>query len=366
MDTTELRETLEKTGLTQYEADAYITIVELGSAPATEISNACDVPQARIYDVLRNLERKGYIETYEEGSLHARAHDPDEVVDNLTSFAETAETAASEIRDRWERPTVENHRVSVLRPLSSIYDRVQETVEKADNELQIAVTLKQYRKVKQTLSEAYDRGVVVKLAITPAVDDDPLPSKLNLDFEGVATEVRVRELPTPLVVIADRMHVCYAPEETAHPSQEYGILVNDYSLSRMFDWYFQTALWETWKPAYSEHDGGVSSVYTDARACIDAIAPVLEAGGSVILSVQGQRREDGSAVELTGRVTDLNYVESPEEGKLLSSFAEAATITLETPEETVTVGGWGALIEDIEGRRFIVEAIESPEATTSS
>ncbi|POG54257.1 TrmB family transcriptional regulator [Haloferax marisrubri] len=362
MDTIELRETLEKTGLTQYEADAYITIVELGSAPATEISNACDVPQARIYDVLRNLERKGHIETYEEGSLHARAHDPEEVVDSLTSFADTAKSAASEIQERWERPTVQNHRVSVLRPLSSIYDRVQETVEKANNEVQIAVTLEQYRKVKEVLAAAHERGVVVKLAITPAVDDDPLPSKLNFDFDGIATEVRVRELPTPLVVISDRMHVCYAPEEAAHPSQEYGILVNDYSLSRMFDWYFQTALWETWQPTYSEHDGGVSSIYTDARECIDDIAPVLQAGGTVILSVQGQRRDDGSAVELTGRVSDLDYVVSPEEGKLLSSFAEPATITLETPEETLTVGGWGALIEDIEGRRFIVEAIESPDA----
>ncbi|KTG09058.1 hypothetical protein AUR64_14750 [Haloprofundus marisrubri] len=360
MDTDQLRATLERTGLTQYEAEAYIATVELGSAPATEIADACGVPQARIYDVLRNLESEGYIETYQQGSLHARAHDPAAVVDDLQAYAETVTSAATEIRERWERPTVENHRVSVLKPLSSIFDRAREALEDAENELQATLTPAQFELFRPALSAAVDRGVVVKLTLTPeasgGADDIDIDS---FDFAGVATEVRHRTLPTPFLVLADRTHVCFAPEAPLHPNHEYGVLVNDYSLSRIFDAHFQTAFWETWEPVYSARDGTLPATYTNIRECIDDIYDEFQAGRDVTLTVFGQSRTGREKRELTGRVVDVNYVASDgDAGPLLSSFVEAATLELDTGEEVVSVGGWGALVEDIEGQRFIVERIE--------
>ncbi|WP_224448705.1 TrmB family transcriptional regulator [Haloprofundus salilacus] len=358
MDTDQLRSTLERTGLTQYEADAYIATVELGSAPATEIADACGVPQARIYDVLRNLESDGYIETYQQGSLHARAHDPSAVVGDLQAYAETVTNAAAEIRDRWERPTVENHRVSVLKPLSSIFDRAREAIEDAENELQLALTPAQFDLFRDVLSAAVDRGVVVKLTLTPESSGDSVDER-EFAFAGVATEVRLRTLPTPFLVLADRIHVCFAPEAPLHPNHEYGVLVNDYSLSRVFDSHFQTAFWETWEPLYSARDGSLPATYTNIRECIRDIHDDVEAGRKVTLTVTGQDRTGRQKRELTGRVADVNYVAGDgDAGPLLSSFVEAATLELDTGDEVVSVGGWGALVEDIEGQRFVVGKIE--------
>ncbi|WP_117594524.1 MULTISPECIES: TrmB family transcriptional regulator [Haloprofundus] len=358
MDTDQLRSTLERTGLTQYEAEAYIATVELGSAPATEIADASGVPQARIYDVLRNLESDGYIETYQQGSLHARAHDPAAVVDDLQAYAETVTSAAAEIRDRWERPTVENHRVSVLKPLSSIFDRAHEAIEAAENELQLAVTPPQYDRFRDALAAAVDRGVVVKLVLTPEQSADATVDDRVFDFAGVATEVRLRTLPTPFLVLADRTHVCFAPEAPLHPNHEYGVLVNDYSLSRIFDAHFQTAFWETWETLYSARDGSLPATYTNIRECIRDVYEDVEAGREVTLTVIGQNRTGREKRELTGRVVDVNYVASEgDAGPLLSSFVEAATLELDTGDEVVSVGGWGALVEDIEGQRFVVEKI---------
>ncbi|XVH32489.1 TrmB family transcriptional regulator [Haloferacaceae archaeon DSL9] len=352
----DLRETLEKTGMTQYEADAYITVLELGSAPATAIADACSVPQARIYDVLRELEGEGCIETYQDGSLHARARDPADVQKRLERHADTVAVAAAEIEKRWNQPTVENHRVSVVKPLSAIYERAREVIDDAENELLLAVTPETLAPCRDRLAEAVDRGVVVKLALTPDDADEHPADPPAIDFSGIATEVRYRRLPTPFLVIGDKTRVRYAPEMTLHAAHEYGVLVNDYSLSRVFDWYFQTALWKSWEPIYSVRTDG-PAVYTSIRECIDHIESLAETGETVPLTVIGQERGTQQTREWTGNVIGYESFQLEwERVTPLESFVEEATIELDVDGERYTVGGWGALVEDIEGERFVVGA----------
>ena len=353
MNTDTLRSTLEDVGLTQYEAKAYVTVLELGSASATEIADASDVPQARVYEVLRNLEGEGYVETYEQGSLHARARDPADVVERLDSYAETVSTAGEELEDRWEEPKVENHRVSVIRPVSSVYDRAREHIADARNELEIAMTPDRFESFRDDLAAAFERGVIVKVTLTGV---KTLP---DIDFEGTVTEVRHRRLPTPFLVLSDRMSASFTPEETPHPSQEYGLLVNDYSLSRMFDWYFQTAFWEPWPLVYSIRDERSPRTYTNIRECIRAILSEFEAGKQIFMTIYGQSRQDGSDREVTGEVIDITYTPGKGDGPALASFTDEAVLTLETPDGTVSVGGWGAMLEDIEAHRFVIEGIET-------
>jgi sugar-specific transcriptional regulator TrmB len=54
---------LQDLGLTSYEIKAYATLVQYGPMTAINISKQSNVPYSKVYDVLSNLERKGWIET---------------------------------------------------------------------------------------------------------------------------------------------------------------------------------------------------------------------------------------------------------------------------------------------------------------
>lgn len=53
---------LKKLGLSTYEATAYITLTSLISATAVKISEESTIPRTKIYDVLKSLAKKEYIE----------------------------------------------------------------------------------------------------------------------------------------------------------------------------------------------------------------------------------------------------------------------------------------------------------------
>src|SRR5213592_3506170 len=57
------RRALKDFGLTEYEVKAYVSLVESGVLAASELSRSASIPYSKIYEILGNLERKGWVET---------------------------------------------------------------------------------------------------------------------------------------------------------------------------------------------------------------------------------------------------------------------------------------------------------------
>jgi sugar-specific transcriptional regulator TrmB len=54
-------EILKQFNLNEYEAKTYVVLLRIGDAAASDIADAADVPQPRVYDVLRSLGQKGLV-----------------------------------------------------------------------------------------------------------------------------------------------------------------------------------------------------------------------------------------------------------------------------------------------------------------
>ena len=101
---------LKELGLTMYEAQAYVTLTSLISATATEISEKSQIPRSKIYDVLKKLYEKEYIEIEDGRPLTYNVKSPVEVLskekeklnlkidDTITTLTNVYENGMSQVQ----------------------------------------------------------------------------------------------------------------------------------------------------------------------------------------------------------------------------------------------------------------------------
>ena len=108
---------LKGIGLTMYEAEAYVTLTSLISSNATEIAEKSGIPRSKIYDVLKSLVKKNYVEVEDGRPLTYNVKSPVEVL------SREKERLDNEIDDTITRLTYiyENGMSQVQAPIWRIY-----------------------------------------------------------------------------------------------------------------------------------------------------------------------------------------------------------------------------------------------------
>ena len=108
---------LKGIGLTMYEAQAYVTLTSLISTTATEVAEKSDIPRSKIYDVLKKLSEKNFIEIEDGRPLTYIVKSPIEVL------SREKEKIDSQIDDTITRLTniYENGMNQVQAPIWRIY-----------------------------------------------------------------------------------------------------------------------------------------------------------------------------------------------------------------------------------------------------
>lgn len=348
MDTDTLVDALEASGLSPYQAAAYVTLLDLRSAAASDVARESDVPQPRIYDVLRDLESAGYVELYDEGTLHARIHDPSPLLRDVRAKATRYEEASEEIEATYRQSPSERTAASVVERFETVRRRTRDAVADASDHVQLCLSPELVDAFADVLRVAHKRGVTVELALHSAPPDTIDPTA----FHGVCTELRTRTLSAPFLAIVDQTVVRFALHTGTR--NEYGLLVDDRTHAGLFRWYFLTSLWHGWDRQYTECDDSPSVTYRDIRHCVSDLRPALTDGVEVGVRVDGYDVQQGDPVTFTGVVRAAHCDRTADGERRLVQQNGRATVVVDADDRTYTVGGVNAVVEDVRATRITV------------
>jgi sugar-specific transcriptional regulator TrmB len=352
----DLETVLVEAGFSGYEAEAYVGLLGLRDATVGELAQSCSVPRSRLYDVLRNLEDEGYIETYEQGTLRARIANVTPTVRELRDRSENLRDAAEELEDRWNRPRFQHTDISVFQTASAAVQGAVAQVEAADHAVQLCASGDEVVDLRDTLAGAIDAGVAVRIAIS----DEPetaVPADLPDLFPSVATEVRRCETNMPFVALVDGSVAVFAIDNEW--DGEYGLVVDDNTLTSILHWFFQLQLWEPWDTLYSASVGG-PEVYVSVRQLIRDIEALRTEDEAVRVLVEGVDTHTSEVVEFEGEVVEVIYTDiyRDHDVTFAQQFMQASLRIRTDSGREYTVGGYGAVLEDIRAIQITILDIE--------
>lgn len=352
MDRDTLKRALENADLTGYEAEAYLTLVDHGRLPAVDVAKKSSVPTSQVYETLRSLETKGFVETIDQDRLHAEPSDPVDILAHLRERGELFSDAAEELEDRWEQPDLKDHRVGVVKHAETVLEHVRTQVREADVAVEVALTADQFESLRTDLKAAADRGVIVHVAVYYQPDLDERSEEWDLSEPNL--EMRVVKIPGPFLAVLDRSRTYFAPNSRAEES--YGILINDNILSFINHWYFQTCLWYSWDPLSSNQ--GLPKTYISLKEFIRDISALYHDGATIAVTIDGLDVKTREYQTVTGTVTNIYYPDMfADRTPSLERLSTYSVVWLDTDSEELSVGGWGAVFEDLEAQKITLEAI---------
>ncbi|MFC7233260.1 HTH-type sugar sensing transcriptional regulator TrmB [Saliphagus sp. GCM10025308] len=349
MATDELRSTVERVGdrfnLGEYEIDAYLTVLAHGQLTASEIADRTDIPQPRVYDTVRSLSDRGLVELRESRPMKIVAIDPGDAFDDVQ---DALEEMVDELEARYTAPARETEAVSLVKSRSTILRYLEEIIEQAEYELALSLTPDLLIRFEDQLRTATSADVSVDLIVTPAVEA-PLPAEF--DYEAVATTARARRgITTPVIAVADGNYSMYATQDALRDDQDrYGVIFNRSALGFLVSGFFGTVLWTTAEQILGENSEGrpYPRKYASIRRCVKDL---IEDGGEFYATIEGRDVERGGSRVVRGQVVDVSFEVSE----------EVASLTLETDDGSVSVGGRVAAIEDIEAHEIHIGRQEPP------
>lgn len=325
--------------LNDYETDAYLAVLEHGRLTASAIAERTDIPQPRVYDTVRSLAERGLVELHESRPIEVLAIDPEEAFGDVH---DSLDTLVEDLKSRYTTPARDTEAASLVKSRSTILRYLEATIAEAEYELILALTPELLEKFEAQLADRQAANVTTELLLTPAAD---VPSPDEYDYTTVATAVRARRgLTTPVIAVADGAHAVYATQDAlTWDDERYGVVFNRSELGFLVSGFFNTLLWTTADPLLSDGDGRpFPRRYASIRRCV---ADLNGTEDTFHATVEGRDTATGERRSVSGPVLE---VAGDETGR-------TATITVETDDGPVTVGGQVAALEGVEAYEIRID-----------
>ncbi len=244
------RSALKDFGLTEYEIKAYIALVEAGPLPASQLSTSAGIPYSKIYEILGNLERKGWVEIEQGRPSKYFAKPPSTALEfsriRIENKLKSSQAdAISELQPVYEKKEVqERPDIWIVRGQNNILDRIKETLGRTRRELLVAMPIVPESVISVAtplLSLLSSRGIKVSIMVPSPTAKDTIRKLKEL------AEVRVREQMFGGGLISDSNEIIILLGEEPEKGLTLAISSEHAGLVKFGKIYFEF-LWENSKP----------------------------------------------------------------------------------------------------------------------
>ncbi|QKY21469.1 TrmB family transcriptional regulator [Halolamina sp. CBA1230] len=338
----DLRGALERVGETfdfgEYEIEAYLAVLEHGRLTATEIAERTEIPQPRVYDTVRSLADHGFVELQESRPMQVLAIEPEEAFGDVRS---SLDELVSGLEQRYTAPARDAEAVTLIKSPVTIERYLGEVIESAEFELLLSLTPDLLAKFESELEAKRDAGVTIELLVSPAAE---VPDPDEYDYTEVATTARSRRgVTTPVAAVGDGEFSLYATREAVSRGEErYGVVFNRSELGFLVSGFTSTVLWASGETLAATPDRSLPRRYASLRRCVEEIEAL---DGTLRASVEGRDVLTGESRNVAGEVVDTTR----------NDEESIVSLTLDTEDGQIRVGGRVAALEDVEAHEITIE-----------
>ncbi|SFR63471.1 TrmB family transcriptional regulator [Halogeometricum limi] len=361
----ELLQELQDLGLTEYQSKTYLAAVRAGEARPSELVDDSGVPQGRIYGVIDALEEMGLLEVRSgTKGKEVSAPSPKAVLDDLKrrridDLTETVSSVASGLEELHQRTDGEPRSfVSMVKRDETALRHAKRAIDAAEYWLTVSLPNERYAELEPRLVAAAERGVTVRVLFV-GTDPDEIGRVFPEQFS-----VRHRAAADTFVV-ADRTYGIFSSKHPIQDRQPY-IITQEQNLVLLFQNYAEQ-VWDTSRVVQSPRT--FPRRYLDPWRVVIELRDQFDAGAQFSAVVRGRRTGARERETWEGPVVAYDVSGSDDGTDYMSSPPTYASLTVETPNERVTVGGWKATFEDVAASGIEVRRLdpqdESPAKSAS-
>jgi HTH-type transcriptional regulator, sugar sensing transcriptional regulator len=244
------RRALKDFDLTEYEVKVYVSLVESGTQTASELSRTASIPYSKIYEILGNLERKGWVETEQGRPSKYYPKAPSTALESSrvrfeTTLKSSQEDAIEELQPLYEKKGgLEKPDIWIVRGQNNILDKIRETLGRTRKELFVAMPVAPDPIISMALpllALMKGKGVNVSVMLPQTINQDLIRKLKTL------ARVRTREQMFGGGIISDDNQILILLGEDPQKGLTLAISSDHIGLVRFGKSYFEY-LWESSKP----------------------------------------------------------------------------------------------------------------------
>lgn len=201
-------DSLKIMGLTDYEATTYLALTSMISGTATEISMVSKVPRSRIYDILKAMSRKGFVEIERGRPLKYTVVPPAEVFNrNRQKLLEDLEEAELDLTSTYESQISKLPApIWLIHGPEKIIRKEMEIISRAKENINIRAGFMfkgEAEHLKAKINQAARKGVKTRIMAAPFTVIENNKIHMSKELSGIQAEIRFYQIPFVKMIVRD-------------------------------------------------------------------------------------------------------------------------------------------------------------------